>query len=60
MYLLTFKNGEENYHGPFSKITLDYVYDDGFTFLCLDSDSTVSRIRVSGSFEVVTEKYLEV
>lgn len=60
MYLLHYENGEENYVGPFEKITLDGVNDEGFIFLCYDSDFEITRHYISGSFEVVKDNYLEV
>ena len=59
MYLVTFENGEENYHGPFERIVMDSVGDSGISFLCHDNIS-VTRISVPGIFDIVKENYLEV
>ena len=60
MYIVSFENAEENYAGPFEKITLDAVNDSGFIFLCSDPDNGDSRCCVSGTFEIVENSYLEV
>ena len=59
MYIVTYENGEENYSGPFEKIVLDSVKENGFVFLCSDPVYGVSRCFVSGGFEIVKDNYLE-
>lgn len=56
MYMVSFENAEENYHGPYDSIAMDGTTPDGFIFLCLAPDSS-ERIIVTGSFQIITGEY---